>query len=102
MQQLMQEVPMDLKKVNKLQAELDATKSQVELLVNGPPPIRYSAVGRMRQKLEGMGEPKPAGDAAPGFEFPQAENILPPVGGLVKVAALLAVVGAAGVALFSG
>ena len=42
--------------VASLEADLEATQIGLEQLV-GPPPKRYSAVGRMRQQMEGMGEP---------------------------------------------
>lgn len=42
-----------------LEATMAETKAAIDLLE--PPPVRYSAVGRMRQQTEGMGMPKAEG-----------------------------------------
>jgi hypothetical protein len=93
---LLQKRPLNLRDVSALEAELEVTKAAIVEL-DGPPPVRYSAVGRMRQRTEGMGMDKDA-QANEGLKL-QSENILPPVGGLVNIAIILAVVAAAAAAV---
>ena len=98
MQALLQQRPLDLKEVKKLQSDIDETKAAIDVLE--PAPVRYSAVGRMRQRTEGMGMPDRQKSDGEGIKLPRAESVLPPVSGLINIAITLAVV--AGLALYVG
>ena len=83
--------------MGKLEEDLAVAKARLEAKV-GPPPKRYSAVGRMRQKTEGMGMDQAEGEEG-GFKPLPAESFLPPMSGLVNIGITIAVVVAATAAL---
>lgn len=81
--------------INQMEEELAMAQASLETIA-GPPPVRYSAVGRMRQKIEGdamAGEGTGAG--AEGAAKIKAESVLPSGAGLANIGILLAVVSAA-------
>ena len=81
-----------------LEADLAAAKAALEAKV-GPPPKRYSAVGRMRQRMEGMGEPAGGDDE---LKMIDADQVLPPMSGLINIGITLAVVAAGALYITGG
>lgn len=87
----------EMSELNELTAQVDAKTAAIEA-ITGPPPKRYSAVGRMRQKTEGMGLPdgKPEDGEGGGVGIPDAASVLPGSEGLINIAISLAFVGVVG------
>jgi hypothetical protein len=91
--------PQYVSKVLELRSELEDKQQQI-LAIEGPPPKRYSAVGRMRQRTEGMGLDVELADTEGGGDGQgiklKPENVLPPASGIAKLGIFLAVLAAGG------
>ena len=90
--------PAKMADLNTLNAQLEAKRQEI-IAVAGPPPIRYSSVGRMRQQIEGDPMASKDGAAAGGGPKVSADSVMPGGAGLRNIGILLAVLSAAALAL---